>query len=76
MKPLKSSDFHKNKNDDTEAFELSDIKLKVKKNEAYYFCVLNTSPSNCGHSLRLIEGKDTMNIKAIHFPCSDDDTEK
>ncbi len=75
MKPIKSSDFYKNKNDENEAFELSEIKLKVKKNEAYYFCVLNTSPSNCGHSMQLIEGKDTMNIKAIHFPCSDEDIE-
>jgi outer membrane protein OmpA-like peptidoglycan-associated protein len=75
MKPLKWSDFYKNKNENKEAFELSDIKLKVKKNEAYYFCVLNTSPSNCGHSMQLIDGKDTLNIKAIHFPCSDDDIE-
>lgn len=75
MKPLKSSDFYKNENDDNAAFELSDIKLKVKKNEVYYFCVLNTSPSNCGHSMQLIEGIDTMNIKAAHFPCSDDDVE-
>ena len=75
MKPLKSSDFYKNKNDEVAAFELSDIKLKVKKNEVYYFCVLNTSPSNCGHTLQLIEGKDVMNIKAVHFPCSDDDIE-
>lgn len=75
MKPLKSSDFYKNNNDDVAAFELSQLKLKVKKNDVYYFCVLNTSPSNCGHTLQLIEGKDTMNIKAVHFPCSDDDIE-
>lgn len=75
MKPLKSSDFYKNNNDDVAAFELTQLKLKVKKNEVYYFCVLNTSPSNCGHSMQLIEGVDTMNIKAIHFPCSDDDIE-
>jgi outer membrane protein OmpA-like peptidoglycan-associated protein len=75
MKPLKSTDFYKNKDDNTQAFELSNIKLKVKKNEAYYFCVLNTSPSNCGHLMQLIEGKDTLNIKAIHFPCSEDDIE-
>lgn len=74
IKPLKWSSLLNNK-EGKEIFELSEIKMKVKKNEIYYFCVLNTSPANCGHNMRLIIGSDTLNINAIHFPCTEDDTE-
>ncbi len=76
MKPLKLTDFHKNKDVDKVTFDLPQFQLKVKKAEAYYFCVLSTSASNCGHTLQMIEAKDTMNVKAIHFPCIDEDEPK
>jgi OmpA family len=77
MKPLKASDFYKNNEVRKEAFELSQFKLKIKKGEAYYFCVLSTSASNCGHTLQMVDDKkDTMNVKAIHFPCIDEDESK
>lgn len=74
IKPLKWSNLMNNK-EGKETFELSEIELKLKKNEIYYFCVLNTSPSNCGHNMRLITGIDTLNINAIHFPCDEDEAE-
>lgn len=74
IKPLKRSNLLNNK-EEKEIFELSKIELRVKKNEIYYFCVLNTSPANCGHNMRLITGSDTLNITAIHFPCTEDETE-
>ena len=75
MNPLKASSFLNYKTQ-VANFELSDVQLKVKKGEAYYFCVLNTSPSNCGHIMQLIEGKDSLNIKAIHFPCTEEEEEE
>jgi outer membrane protein OmpA-like peptidoglycan-associated protein len=74
IKPLKPSAFINNTNN-KEAFELSEIKFKVKQNEGYYFCVLNTSPSNCGHTMRMIVGNDTLEVKAIHIPCSEEDSD-
>ncbi len=74
IKPLKWSNLINN-NEGKETFELSEIQMKVKKNETYYFCILNTSPSNCGHNMRLISGIDTLNINAIHFPCTEEEPE-
>ena len=71
---LKKSKFLNNTHE-KESFELTDVVLKTKKNEVYYFCVLNTSPSNCGHYMQLTSGVDTFNVKAIHLPCTDEDTE-
>lgn len=76
MKPLKASDFYKNKEYDSEAFELSEVKLKVKKGEVYYLCVLNVSPSNCGHNMRIADGMDTLTVKAVHYPCNETEEEK
>lgn len=73
MKPLKASNFINNTKTQEPNFEFSDIQLKVKKGEAYYFCVLNTSPSNCGHIMQLTEGKDSLIVKAIHFPCNEEE---
>lgn len=72
---LKASYFLNNK-DNKETFELSEVQFKAKKEEHYYICVLNTSPANCGHIINLIAGTDTINVKAIHYPCSDDDDVK
>jgi len=74
VKPLKWSNFINNMGG-KETFELSEIQMKIKKNEIYYFCVLNTSPANCGHTMRLITGNDTLTINAIHFPCTDEEPE-
>ena len=41
IKPLKWSSFTNNMHS-KETFELLEMQMKVKKNEAYYFCVLNT----------------------------------
>lgn len=73
IKPLKLSNFINGKNTEGKASEFSDVKMKVKKGEAYYFCVLNISASNCGHEMQLVDGKDTMNIKAIHYPCTEEE---
>lgn len=74
IKPMKASSFINN-TEFKEAFELSEVQLKAKKDEAYYFCVLNISPSNCGHTMRLTAGNDTLTVKAVHFPCTDEDTD-
>ena len=72
--PLKGS-FFMNNNDSKEAFELSEVQFKAKKDESYYFCVLTTSLTNCGHLMNLAVGKDTINVRAIHFPCSEEDAD-
>jgi len=69
IKPLKPNFFLKK--NPGEAYELTDIKFKVKKGEIYHLCVLNTSPSNCGHDMIMSYGKDTLKVKALHFPCGD-----
>lgn len=75
-KPMKSSNFIKNTKDQESQLELSNVSFNVKKGEVYYFCVLNTSPSNCGHFLHLMEGEDSLNVQAIHFPCTEEEEEK
>lgn len=72
IEPLKKSKFL-NSNENKEGFEMTEIQIKTKKDEAYYFCVLNVSPSNCGHYMQLNAGIDTFHVKAIHLPCSEDD---
>jgi len=72
LEPLKSSKFL-NEQPDKENFEYTEIKLKVKEGEAYYFCVLNVSLTNCGHEMQLVNDIDTFNVKAIHLPCSEED---
>lgn len=66
VKPVKSS-FFTNGNGD--AFDLSEKTFPVAKDNTYYICVLNISPNNCGHHLRLVAGKDTLRVKALHMPC-------
>jgi outer membrane protein OmpA-like peptidoglycan-associated protein len=46
--------------------------FNVKKDSIYYISVLNTSLNNCGHTFTLINGGDTLKVKAVHMPCKRD----
>jgi outer membrane protein OmpA-like peptidoglycan-associated protein len=50
----------------------TDKTFKALKNNTYYVSVLNTSINNCGHRFRLIYGKDTLKVDALHLPCKRD----
>lgn len=67
-KPVKSSFFSDYIPGDI-PFDLSEKTFRALKNNTYYICVLNTSPNNCGHRLRLQDGKDTLRVNAVHMPC-------
>lgn len=67
MKPLKSSFFLSGSAKD--AYDLSVRKMELKKDQVYYISILNTSINNCGQIMTMIAGKDTLTVKAVHFPC-------
>lgn len=70
-KPVKSSFFSDYIPGDI-PFDLSEKTFKALKNNTYYICVLNTSPNNCGHRLRLSDDKDTLHVNAVHTHCKRD----
>jgi len=49
---------------------LTQFSLDPNPNKEYYFCILNTSATNCGHQLRLNSISDSIKVKAVHIPCS------
>lgn len=71
-KPVKSSFFDSYIPGSGGPFDLSEKRFRALNNNTYYICVLNTSPNNCGHRLRLLDGKDTLRVNAIHMPCKRD----
>jgi outer membrane protein OmpA-like peptidoglycan-associated protein len=65
-KPVKVEN-EKNKKSIIEASEANDFSFNAKKGDIFYFCILNVSPENCGHTLRLITGDDTLKINASNI---------
>jgi len=69
--PVKPSFFlNGNKGDDP--YDLSKRSFAAVKGNTYYISVLNTSLNNCGHNFSLVNGKDTLRVKALHLPCKRD----
>ena len=62
--PIKKSKFL-NAKEDKETFELLQSQIKVKKGDAYWLCVLNVSPSNCGHFMKLNHANDSITINSL-----------
>ncbi len=71
IKALKSAFFIGNNSLD-DPYDLSEKSFSAKKDNTYYISVLNTSINNCGHTLYLIDQKDTLRVKALHLPCKRD----
>ena len=63
IKPVKVEN-EKNKKSIIEASEANDFSFNAKKDDIFYFCILNVSSENCGHTLRLITGEDTLKVNA------------
>lgn len=63
VKPVRVEN-EKSKRSIIEASEASDFTFKAKKGDSFYFSILNVSPENCGHTLRLVAGNDTLKITA------------
>ncbi|HEX7415014.1 MAG TPA: OmpA family protein [Bacteroidia bacterium] len=73
ISPAKASFFLGNVSKD-DPYALSAKSFLAKKDNVYYISVLNTSLNNCGHTFYLVNGNDTLKVKAIHLPCKRDIT--
>lgn len=70
-KPVKI-DFFSNAKTIKDPHDLSEKKFSALEGNTYYISVLNTSLNNCGHKLWLVDGRDTLRVKAMHIPCKRD----
>lgn len=74
IKPINTNRLTANKKESTSSI-VTEVTITSEKAATYYICVLNVSPSNCGHHMELINLSDTVRVKAIHFPCEEPEEE-
>jgi outer membrane protein OmpA-like peptidoglycan-associated protein len=55
-----------------ETSSLNEKTFLAKKGQVYYLCIYGITINDCGHQLRLNNGRDTIFMRSVYSPCQKD----